>query len=156
MTSTVTVPTWTPPRWLNAMMMTMLRTPVLQNILGRGIALITVTGRKSGRLYTTPVSYYREGDTVTVLSKRFRAWWRNFDERPDVELRLAGQLVHGRARASVGDESELPMLARFLEQRRADAKAYGVGFTPDGQIHREQLRSLLSQIVVIRIALNDS
>lgn len=76
----VTVPRWTPPRWMNAAMKLFLRTPGLQSWLGRSVALITWTGRRSGRHYTTPVSYHRSDGEVTLLSKRFRNWWRNFAE----------------------------------------------------------------------------
>ena len=27
--------------------------------------------------YTTPVGYMREGNTVIILTRRFRKWWRN-------------------------------------------------------------------------------
>lgn len=46
---TISVPTWTPPRWVNAVMKVMLRTPGLQRLMGSTIALITVTGRRTGR-----------------------------------------------------------------------------------------------------------
>lgn len=42
------VPDWTPPSWLNAMMRTMLRTPGLERLVGKSVALISFTGRKSG------------------------------------------------------------------------------------------------------------
>lgn len=153
-TETVTVPTWTPPRWLNVMMKGMLRTPGLQRWIGNAIALITVTGRRTGKSYTTPVTYYRDGDTVIVITKKFRNWWRNLREKPEVDLRLKGRTFRGHARASIGDESELDFFVKFLENRRFDAKAYGVTFTPDGHINREEARRVLSQIVLIRITLD--
>ena len=48
----------------------------LERVLG-DTRLITVTGRKTGRKYTTPVGYYQEGDTLWVISSRDRTWWRN-------------------------------------------------------------------------------
>ena len=156
-TDTISVPTRTPPRWLNAAREAMLRTTGIERLLGRTLALITVTGKKSGRAYTTPVTYYRDGDTVIVLTRKNRTWWRNVANGAngaDVELRLAGQTFRGRARASVGDEGELPELVAFLEHRRADARAYGLTLSPDGRVDRDQARALLPQIVVIRIALS--
>jgi len=152
-TETLTVPTWTPPKWLNGMMKVLLRTPGLQNWIGKSIALITFTGRRSGKSYSTPVTYCREGDTVIVLSKKFRTWWRNFLEEPQVELRLKGRTLRGRAHVGIGDEADLPALVTFLENRRMDAKAYGVPFTPEGRIHQDQARAILPQIVIIRITL---
>jgi deazaflavin-dependent oxidoreductase (nitroreductase family) len=150
----VAVPTWTPPGWMNATVKLLLRTPGLQSWLGRSIALITWTGRRSGRRYTTPVSYYRSDAEVTLLTKRFRPWWRNFTEQPRVELRLAGETVRGRARASVGEEAALPRLIEFLEHNTHDAKAYGVKLGGDGRLDERDARALLPQVVVVEVALD--
>ena len=153
-TESVSVPTATPPKWFNGMMGALLRTPGVQSWIGNAIALLTVTGRRTGKSYTTPVTYYREGDTVIVITKKFRNWWRNLAERPEVEVRLKGRTFRGHARASIGDEAELPVFAKFLENRRLDAKAYGVTLTPEGRIHRDEARALLPQIVLVRITLD--
>lgn len=150
---TVTVPSGTPPAWMNEMMKRLLRTPGVGSWLGRRVALITWTGRRSGRRYTTPVSYYRNHGEVTLLTKRFRTWWRNFAEQPDVELRLAGEDITGCARASVGDEDALPRLIGFLEHNAMDAKAFGVKLDADGRIDERDARALLPQVVVIEITL---
>ena len=152
-TETLTVPTRTPPKWLNGMMSVLLRTPGLQNWIGESIAIITFTGRRTGKSYSTPVTYYREGDTVIVLSKKFRTWWRNFLEEPQVELRLKGRTFPGRAHVGIGDEADLRALVTFLENRRMDAKAYGVTLTREGRIRQDQARAILPQIVIIRITL---
>jgi len=149
----VKVPTWSPPRWMNATMKGMLRTPGLERWLGRGIALLAVTGKKSGKIYRIPVSYHRDGDTVIVLTKKFRRWWRNLDERPDVEIRLAGRQYRGKARASCGKESELPHLMTFLESRPIDARAYGIALSADGRVDPAPAKALLDQIIVIRVEL---
>jgi deazaflavin-dependent oxidoreductase (nitroreductase family) len=153
-TETLTLPTWTPPKWLNALMKLMLHTPVVQGWIGETIALITFTGRRTGMSYTTPVTYYREGDTVIVITKKPRNWWRNLLEHPEVELRLKGRTFEGHARASVGSEAELPVLLKFLENRPFDAKAYGVTITPEGVVNRNEARRVLMQVVLIRITLN--
>jgi deazaflavin-dependent oxidoreductase (nitroreductase family) len=59
--------------------------------------LVTVTGRKSGRGHTTPVNYVREGNQLTVVSRRDRTWWRNVAGGAPVTVRLSGKEVAGRA-----------------------------------------------------------
>jgi len=125
---------------MNATMKLLLRTPGLQSWLGRSVGLITWTGRRSGRHYTTPISYYRQDGQVTPLTKPFRAWWRNFAEQPRVELRLAGETVRGLARVGVGDEGALPSLVEFLEHNTRDAKAYGVEIGADGRLDERDAR----------------
>ncbi|MBN1563988.1 MAG: nitroreductase family deazaflavin-dependent oxidoreductase [Anaerolineae bacterium] len=150
----ITVPNWTPPKWMNASMKFMLKTPGLQAVVGKKIALITFTGSKSGKTYTTPVTYAREGNTVIMLTKRFRAWWKNFATRPDVTLRLAGKTYTGRATAHIDDEAELSTLIAFLRQNSQDAKAYGITLGPDGALSEADARVLLPQLVIVRVALN--
>ncbi len=153
MSSEVTVPTRTPPKWLNSMMTLMLKTPGLQRWIGKGVALLTYTGRRSGKRYTIPVSYARSGNQVTALTKKTRSWWRNFADEPAVELRLAGKRFPAIATASVGDPETLPVLVEFLEQRPHDAKAYGTPLR-DGKLADEDARALLSQVVLLRFELS--
>lgn len=44
------------------------------------VAVITYTGRRSGRTFSTPVLYGRRGDRVTigVAAPDAKQWWRNF------------------------------------------------------------------------------
>lgn len=149
--SVVTVPTGTPPRWVNALMAILLRTPGLRRRVGGTVGLITVTGRRTGTRYTTPVTYYRNRDTVLVLTRPTRSWWRNLDVNPVVELRLAGRTVRGTARACSGAEQDLPALVDFLEHRPRDAKAYGLTIDPDGRVDLGQALALLPQVVVVQI-----
>jgi F420H(2)-dependent quinone reductase len=76
----------------------LLRSP-LHRPFSRRLALITVTGARSGRTYTIPVGYRREGANVTipVLWPDRKRWWRNLREGAPVTLRLAGESYRGRA-----------------------------------------------------------
>jgi hypothetical protein len=139
--------------WPNKLMRALLRTPGLQRVLGRSVALIAFQGHKTRRVFETPVSYARVCDTVVVLSRASRMWWRNLEERPVVRLRLAGRDCLGRSTVKQGDEAELDTVISFLKRRRFDAKAYGVSVEPDGKPSETDVRMLLPQIVVIRIEL---
>jgi F420H(2)-dependent quinone reductase len=91
-------------RAVNPLVRTLLRSPA-HGLVSSHLALITVTGRRSGRTYTFPVGYHREGDLVTIgidWPERKR-WWRNLREEAPVELRLAGVRRTGTAVAR-GDE----------------------------------------------------
>ena len=58
-----------PPRFLpalfNPFMKTVLRSP-LHGMISRRLLLITFTGRKSGKVFTTPISYEQEGATLLL------------------------------------------------------------------------------------------
>ncbi|HET9102703.1 MAG TPA: nitroreductase/quinone reductase family protein [Solirubrobacteraceae bacterium] len=87
----------------NPVVTAVLRSP-LHPLLSRGLALITVTGSRSGRRYTFPVSYRQHGDqvTVTVGWPERKRWWRNLSHGGRVELQVRGRRRGGTARA-LGD-----------------------------------------------------
>ena len=59
--------------------------------------LISFTGRKSGKVYTTPVEYMRDENTLTVFTQRQRTWWKNLQGGADVTVRLRGHDLSGQA-----------------------------------------------------------
>lgn len=88
----------------NAFVAGLLRSP-LHRLISGGVMLITVTGRKSGRRYTTPVQYVQRDDSVSVFTRRNRTWWRNVRSGVPVTLRIRGQTLTGVAEALV-DEAD--------------------------------------------------
>jgi F420H(2)-dependent quinone reductase len=89
----------------NRVVRLLLRSP-LHLLASRNLTLITVTGRRSGRKFTIPVSYVQEDNRVriTVGWPDQKLWWRNLrgDGGP-VRLRIRGVERTGRAVAR-GDE----------------------------------------------------
>lgn len=144
----VRLPDDRPPNWANSMMKWALTTPGLQGMIGQGVALLSFTGRKTGKHYTIPVSYQREDDIVTVITKRQRRWWHNFETPLEVELRLAGHNYAGKGEARSSDDETLEFMTRYLEKRPIDAKAYGLN---KDEVTREKIARILPLIVVIRI-----
>ncbi|MEV6604534.1 hypothetical protein [Kutzneria sp. NPDC051319] len=69
-------------------------------LIGRYITVVSYTGRRSGRTFSTPVGYRRTGDVVTikVMVADAKNWWRNFtgDGGP-LTLDLPGGPVTGQA-----------------------------------------------------------
>ena len=149
-TAEVRLPEDKPPAWANSLMKWALTTPVIQSMVGQGVALLTFTGRKSGRTYTIPVSYYREDDTVTVITKRVRNWWRNFEAPAEIGLRLAGHDYWGKAQIEEGDDQVLDFMVDYLAKRPIDAKAYGLA---KDELTRDKVARIIPHIVVIRIAI---
>jgi hypothetical protein len=91
-------------RVVNPVVRAVLRSPA-HGLLSGHLALLTVTGRRTGRAFTFPVGYHRDGDRVTVgvdWPERKR-WWRNLSDAAPVEIRLAGVRRAGTGQAR-GDE----------------------------------------------------
>ena len=86
-----------PNRRVNGFVALMLRSPLTRWTMG-ATALITVTGRKTGRTYTTPVNYLLRGQDAYIISRPERTWWRN--------LRQGGRAIllgRGRERTGTGE-----------------------------------------------------
>jgi len=81
----------------------------LQPLVGRQLALITVTGRRTGREHTLPVGYKQDGErlTIPVLWPERKLWWRNLSDGAPVRLRLRGKDRTGHAELRGDEHSEL-------------------------------------------------
>ena len=144
----VRLPEDKPPNWANSIMKWALTVPGLRSTVGQNVAVLTFTGRRTGKSYTIPVSYYREDDLVTVITKRARRWWHNFETPIEVELRLAGSMYTGKAWITNDDGEILEFMTGYLEKRPIDAKAYGL---KKDEINKEKIALILPHLVVIRI-----
>lgn len=148
-------PRWTPAPWLNTMMTWMLRTPGLQRIVGKGTALITFTGRKTGREITTPVSYVEIDDQIVITCHRTRQWWRNLVANPVLEIRLAGRDRRGVASVLGDPDDALGVFIALLEAQPVVAKVSGVTLDDRGEPDRVEAREVLGYTVVVSIKLEE-
>lgn len=82
----------------------------------RHITIVTYTGRRSGRTFSTPVGFRRAGDTVTIGVRLSDAkkWWRNFtgDGGP-LSLELDGADHTGHAVAHRDDKGRVTVTVRL-------------------------------------------
>lgn len=87
-------------RTINPLIGAVLASP-LHTLLSGRLALITFTGRRSGRSYTIPVMYELDGELLRIPVEwpQRKRWWRNLREEAPVQLRLRGLPRRGRARA---------------------------------------------------------
>ena len=101
-------------RTVNPLVRGLLRSPFHRVLSGR-LALITVTGRRSGRTYTIPVGYRRSDGRVEIVAgwPERKRWWRNLRGGAPVRIRLAGTeyggwaVTHGDERSGVTVEVTL-------------------------------------------------
>ncbi|WP_067965193.1 hypothetical protein [Nocardiopsis trehalosi] len=69
-------------------------------LVRRHLTVVTYTGRRSGRTFSTPVAFRRSGPTVTigVQIPDAKRWWRNFTgEGGPITLELDGADRTGHA-----------------------------------------------------------
>ena len=138
------------PPWLNTVMRFILRSP-LHFLVSDKIMLVTFKGRKSGKTYTTPVSYMQSEDTVTLFTHA--SWWRNLTGGAPVTLRIKGKTLHGTTKAIVSDQNLVAEgLSAHLLRNHFDAKYYNVGYDADGSPNAADVRRGAEGVVMVRFA----
>ena len=139
------------PPFVNRTMKFVLRSPV-HGIVSKTILLITFTGRKSGKTYTTPVSYSQNGDQVYIFSHA--DWWKNLRSGAPVSLRIQGRELQGLAEAVAEDKSAVATgLAAHLRKVPSDARYYDVTFDDHRNPRAEEVEKAAQSVVMIRIRL---
>jgi hypothetical protein len=87
----------------NAIAARLIDVPLLGNVLGRNLVMISYVGRRSGKTFTIPVNYRRAGDefVIGVGLPDAKNWWRNFlGGGGPITLRLSGTDRTGHAVAT--------------------------------------------------------
>ncbi|TDV40655.1 nitroreductase/quinone reductase family protein [Actinophytocola oryzae] len=85
-------------------------------MVSRHITIVTYTGRRSGRSFSTPVGYRRDGDTVMigVSIPDKKNWWRNFTgEGGPLSLELDGTARTGHAVAHRDEKGQVSVTVRL-------------------------------------------
>lgn len=139
------------PPFVNQAMKFVLRSPA-HGLVSKSILLLTFTGRKSGKTYTTPVGYSQSGDMVTLFTHA--NWWKNLIGGAPVNLRLRGQELQGLAEAVAEDKQAIAAsLAAHLRQVRSDANFYKVTFDEQGNPNMTEVAQAVQTVVMIRVRL---
>ncbi len=122
-------------------------------LLSKSTAIVSVTGRKSGKVYSFPVNYQREGEIVWIVSMRHRSWWKNLRGGAKMWLRLAGQEYEGWGEVF---ETKLEVevhLGEYLRLQPTYAKYFDVGFDSEGKLVAEDIATAAQNRVVVRVTL---
>ena len=78
---------------------------------GAPMILITHTGAKSGKEYTSPLVYSMDGDKPVIIASKGGApddpqWFRNLLANPDVTVEVGTENYRARARVAEGAERD--------------------------------------------------
>ena len=123
-------------------------------MVSKSVLLISFTGRKSGKTYTTPVSYSQYNDQVTIFTHA--GWWKNlaFPGTP-VTLRIRGREFQGLAEQTVAEDKQAVAagLTAHLRKVPSDARFYGVTFDDHRSPRAEEVEKAAQTVVMIRIQL---
>lgn len=109
--------------------------------MGDELMVITVTGRKSGRSYSTPIGFVRDGAGYVAVS-RGSQWVRNAIAASAVTLEIKGRSIKARATRITDPDEQLRMVELYREQRRKNFTTYlGVAIDADAVALRSALEA---------------
>ena len=101
---------------VNAPVAALANSPRLGRLVNRNIAMLTYSGRRSGREVSIPVSYRRDGGEVTINVNMpdAKTWWRNFvGSGGPLTLRLEGHEKVGHAVAERDEKGRVTVKVRL-------------------------------------------
>ncbi len=136
----------------NFFMKVLLGSPI-HGILSKNTLLISFTGRKTGKTYTTPVNYTQDENTVWITSNRDRVWWRNLEGGASISLRLRGKKVRGQAEIFKDDKRVAQGLEAFLKPNPGNAKYFDIDLDDSGLPKAGDVLKAAARRVVIKISL---
>ena len=123
--------------------------------LSRWFAILSWTGRKSGRRYTTPISYIREDSTAWVTTGD--RWWRNLSAGAPVRMRVAGRWHDATAKVVTDRAESLAIHERLFREHAWFRWLSGIpGHRSGGAQPGAVDRALRSGRVLVRIDLAPS
>ena len=143
-------------RWttrLNPVVVRLLRSP-LHHVIGGGLMLITVTGRRTGRRYTIPVGYQRDGGVLHVLVSKAprKQWWRNFRTPAGLEVELRGERFAATGRlVAPGSERFFAVVEATLRRLPMLARQFGIAWNPRAGLGAEQRAVLAREVALVEI-----
>jgi deazaflavin-dependent oxidoreductase (nitroreductase family) len=115
----------------------LLRTPLLSRAVGARLVTLYIVGRKSGRRYTIPVAYTRDGDDL-LIGTPF-GWGRNLRTGEPVEIMLKGRRRKADVRVYSDEAGVTGAYAIMTRDNKAFANFNKVGFDADGNPNPEDL-----------------
>jgi deazaflavin-dependent oxidoreductase (nitroreductase family) len=108
----------------------LLRTPLLSSAVGGRLVTLYVVGRKSGRRYTVPVAYTRQGDDL-LIGTPF-GWGRNLRTGEPVQIRLKGRLRQAGVQVYKDEADVTRAYAAMCRDNKQFAKFNKIGFDAAG------------------------
>ena len=137
----------------NDFMAWVLRSP-LHGMLSNGMMLITITGRKTGKTYTTPVGYYVEEGYLWVITSRERMWWRNLQGGAAVNLLLKRKPVQGIAEVELDEKAVEARMYEYLRHVPQAAKPMKVRLE-DGKPNPADIAATAKERLFVKIKLTE-
>jgi len=133
----------------NGFMSWVLRSP-LHGMLSNGMMLITVTGSRTGKKYTTPVEYFREDELLWVMTSRDRTWWKNLRGGAEVSLLLKRKPITAIAEPDLDAKAVEARMVEYIKHVPQAAKPLGIRIE-NGKANAEDIARTAEDRLFVKI-----
>jgi hypothetical protein len=113
--------------------------------------LLTLQGRKTGKIYTLVVTYVQDGQTVFVLSRA--NWWKNLRDGAEVLLQLRGKAIKGFAEPVFDQSLTEEKISQIVAMNAREAKYFSVVLDSQNRADPASVKLFAQHFILIRIRL---
>jgi deazaflavin-dependent oxidoreductase (nitroreductase family) len=138
-------------RFVNPVLVALLRSG-LHRLASKNLMLLTVTGRKSGRSYTMPVTRHQQPDGNLVVAAA-GGWRHNLREGAEVRVTLDGQERTAHVTPEEDPVRATEVFKGLLE--RTGTRAVGVKVNVDHSPTLDELKPVVAHRVIAYLKLAD-
>jgi hypothetical protein len=114
----------------NRLVRGLLRTPLICRGIGSRLITVYFTGRKSGRQYSIPIAYTRDGEHL--LSGSPFTWGRNLRTGEPIAIRLKGKLRQADVEVFSDEDGVVQLYERMCRDNRVFANFNKVTLDDEG------------------------
>jgi deazaflavin-dependent oxidoreductase (nitroreductase family) len=136
-------------RFVNPVVVALLRSP-LHRLASKNLMVLTVTGRKSGRRYTLPVTRHEQSDGSLVVSAA-GGWRHNLQDGAEVDVTLDGRDRTARVMVEEDPIRAAEVFKGLLES--TNPRAAGVKVNVHHSPTPDEIRPVLAQRVIAYLTL---
>lgn len=134
---------------INPLIRCVLRSP-LHGMVSKSLMLITFTGKKSKKTFTTPVRYVSVTGKIRCFTSRENIWWRNMRGGAEVTLRIQGQDKRYFAIAIENEPDKTrSALIHYLGLFPQDAAYHDIQLNDDNSLCTTDLDSAVKNAIVV-------
>ena len=121
-------------------------------LVSKSVLVLGVKGRKTGKKYYIPVSYYEHPrDRIVCVTDRPNLWWRNLVSVEEVEILFRGKLINVFVKIEFENNDLIKThLAALCEHSRVDGFFAKVRYKK-GKPIEEDLKSAASRMTSIEL-----
>ena len=87
---------------------------------GNFIMVLTTKGRKSGKYFSTPITYIADGTTYVGTNTGLSNWYKNVQVTPEVTLVIKGKKIKARCIPANSPEEKDAIFAIFQREQAAN------------------------------------